>query len=76
MNRILFLDFDGVLHPVGTGSLKFSQLGLLADFLREPAHADVEGFPPRNRVNLVLADSKTGITLATLEQLRARIAEK
>ena len=41
MNRILFLDFDGVLHPAGAGSVKFSQLGLLADFLREPEQADI-----------------------------------
>ena len=42
MKRILFLDFDGVLHPAGPGSAKFSRLGLLADLLRDPAFADVQ----------------------------------
>src|SRR5687768_16516543 len=42
MSRILFVDFDGVLHPAGAGAPKFSRLWLLADFLREPSHLDIE----------------------------------
>ena len=34
--KILFLDFDGVLHPTGSASVKFSQLPMLEAFLREP----------------------------------------
>ena len=41
MHRILFLDFDGVLHPTGAPAVKFSSLPLLAALLHEPALADV-----------------------------------
>lgn len=33
MKRILFLDFDGVLHPDGIA--RFSRLGLLAEYLQK-----------------------------------------
>ena len=41
---VLFLDFDGVLHPAGAhrGSGHLSRLPLLEALLREPAHQDVE----------------------------------
>jgi hypothetical protein len=39
--KILFLDFDGVLHPVGAGAEKFSCLPLLEGYLREGAAQDV-----------------------------------
>jgi len=40
---VLFLDFDGVLHPQGGGAAgpRFSQLPLLEAWLREPDHARV-----------------------------------
>ena len=41
MPRILFLDFDGVLHPGRGQGARFSRMELLAAFLRESAHADV-----------------------------------
>jgi HAD domain in Swiss Army Knife RNA repair proteins len=43
MRIILFLDFDGVLHPVGGGPAgsQFSRCRLLEDLLREPALAAV-----------------------------------
>ena len=41
MLRVLFLDFDGVLHPAGAGTVKFNCLPLLEIFLREPAHTDL-----------------------------------
>jgi hypothetical protein len=40
MSKVLFLDFDGVLHPVGGGVKQFTRLPLLEAFLREPAFAD------------------------------------
>jgi hypothetical protein len=40
--RILFVDFDGVLHPISVACTKFCQLGLLAEFLREPCHEDIQ----------------------------------
>ena len=39
--RIIFLDFDGVMHPAGTESPKFSQRSLLEDFLRDQDFLDV-----------------------------------
>ena len=41
---ILFLDFDGVLHPTGVDDLKqpFCRLPLLEAMLREPRYAAVE----------------------------------
>ena len=41
MNKTLFLDFDGVLHPAGPGADKFCRLPLLVALLRESALADV-----------------------------------
>lgn len=41
MERILFLDFDGVLHPTGPRSTKFSQLDVLVGFLRETEFLDL-----------------------------------
>lgn len=38
---ILFLDFDGVLHPAGAGSEKMVRRPLLEGFLRDPACAHV-----------------------------------
>jgi len=38
---VLFLDFDGVLHPVGGGSSQFTRLPLLEALLREPGLAHV-----------------------------------
>ena len=38
---LLFLDFDGVLHPKGAGGLHFTRLPALEAFLREPAALDV-----------------------------------
>jgi hypothetical protein len=38
---ILFLDFDGVLHPVGASGMHFCCLPLLEAMLREPSHASV-----------------------------------
>jgi len=38
---VLFLDFDGVLHPAGAGSQKMVRKALLEDFLRDPACAHV-----------------------------------
>jgi hypothetical protein len=44
MGSILFLDFDGVLHPVGGNAdgNPFGQLPLLEALLREPALAEVK----------------------------------
>jgi hypothetical protein len=41
---VLFLDFDGVLHPAGAhrGSGDLARLPLLEAFLREPAHQGVQ----------------------------------
>jgi hypothetical protein len=39
MRKIIFLDFDGVLHPDGVG--KFSQLPLFERFLSEMPEAEV-----------------------------------
>lgn len=33
---LLFLDFDGVLHPKGAGQIHFTKLPLLESFLRQP----------------------------------------
>lgn len=33
---LIFLDFDGVLHPKGAGGQHFTRLPLLEAFLREP----------------------------------------
>ena len=142
MSRILFVDFDGVLHATGAGAANFSKLGLLADFLREPSHLDIqvvisstwrevqslaklrahfppdlrerivgstpvldefdtnyqrseeieawleeqpadtwlaldddhEGFPARNRANLVAVDPLTGLTPEIIGQLRTKVA--
>jgi hypothetical protein len=41
VSAILFLDFDGVLHPVGGGVKQFTQLPLLEALLRDPAFAGV-----------------------------------
>ena len=41
VSPILFLDFDGVLHPAGAHSAKFSRLDLLSVVLREPGMVDV-----------------------------------
>jgi hypothetical protein len=41
VSAILFLDFDGVLHPVGGGVKQFSQLPLLEALLREPGFEGV-----------------------------------
>lgn len=38
---LLFLDFDGVLHPKGAGGPRFTRLPLFEAFLREPAAQDV-----------------------------------
>lgn len=38
---ILFLDFDGVLHPKGAGQQHFTRLPLLETFLRKPEFATV-----------------------------------
>jgi hypothetical protein len=42
-NQVLFLDFDGVLHPAGAHRNRgdLSRLPLLEAMLREPAHASV-----------------------------------
>ena len=42
MQRVLFLDFDGVLHPSGGSDANFSRLPLLATLLRESDLADVQ----------------------------------
>lgn len=39
--KIIFLDFDGVLHPKGAGGPKFTRLALFESLLREPAVVDV-----------------------------------
>jgi len=38
---LLFLDFDGVLHPKGAGNPRFTRLPLFQAFLREPAAQEV-----------------------------------
>jgi len=38
----LFLDFDGVLHPKGSGQQHFTRLPLLEEFLRKPEHFPVK----------------------------------
>jgi len=38
---LLFLDFDGVLHPKGAGAPQFTQLPLFEAFLRKPEVKDV-----------------------------------
>lgn len=39
---LLFLDFDGVLHPKGAGQTHFTRLPLLESFLREPEFSQVQ----------------------------------
>ena len=76
MSTVLFLDFDGVLHPVGgaAAGTRLSQLPLLADLLREPAMADVqvviastwrEMYPVTRLRKLFPADLQTRIVDAT-----------
>lgn len=38
---VLFLDFDGVLHPKGAGGPRFTRPPLFEAFLREPAMVDM-----------------------------------
>jgi hypothetical protein len=39
---ILFLDFDGVLHPKGGGGPRCTKMALLEALLREPVATHVE----------------------------------
>ena len=40
--KILFLDFDGVLHPTGANTVKFTRLPVLETFLSEPAARSIQ----------------------------------
>ena len=73
---ILFLDFDGALHPAGSRSNvgDLSQLPLLENLLREPAYAAVrivisstwrEAYPLERLRALFSADIRTRVVGAT-----------
>jgi hypothetical protein len=44
MRKILFLDFDGVLHPDGAGL--FSKLGLFEEYLSKMPEAELSSVLP------------------------------
>ena len=76
--QLLFLDFDGVLHPVGASSAVFSRLHLPEALTgcRWVALDDVAGWfrEGANHPNLVLCQSGVGLTAAEITKVRKLLA--
>ncbi len=76
--QLLFLDFDGVLHPVGASSAVFSGLPLLEALTgcRWVALDDGAGWfrEGANHPSLVLCQSEVDLTAAEIIKVRKLLA--